>query len=211
MEKIVVQNLSKSYGDNKIFENVSFEIKKGQTVCIMGGSGIGKTTLLRLMMGLEAGDMGSVTGVGKISAVFQEDRLIDKMSAADNVRLVTDERKLSRYEKKQRKAFIENELAKLLPIESIHKPISELSGGMKRRVAIARAYMADSDTVFLDEPFTGLDKDNKNIVCEYMSANKNNRTVFVVTHDESDLNALEADICLLTSEGTVATILRNCE
>lgn len=211
MEKIIVQNLSKSYGDNKILENVSFEIKKGQMVCIMGASGIGKTTLLRLMMGLEKSDCGSIAGVGKISAVFQEDRLINKMSAADNIRLIIDERKLSRNERKQRKSYIESELAKLLPAESINQPVSELSGGMKRRVAIARAYLADSDTIFLDEPFTGLDKDNKNIVCEYMTANKNNRTIFVVTHDESDLNALAADICLLTSAGSVATILRNCE
>lgn len=203
---ITVDNLSKSYGSNKIFEDVTFSVERGMTVGILGSSGIGKTTLLRLICRLEVPDIGLISGTGRASAVFQENRLISNLSAVDNVLLVSDKGGTDVC-----RAAAKRELEKLLPGDCIHKPVNQLSGGMQRRVAIVRAFMAESDTIFLDEPFTGLDKDNKSVVYDYIKDNKNKRTIFIVTHNEEDLLALEADICLLTSAGSVATILRNCE
>ena len=90
MEDICIRDLSKSFGDKVVFDNLNLTIRGGMTTCIMAPSGAGKTTLLRILMGLETADAGSVTGLeGKrFSAVFQEERLCENMTAADNIRLV---------------------------------------------------------------------------------------------------------------------------
>ena len=98
----------------------------------------------------------------------------------------------------------------LLPEESLYQKVSELSGGMQRRVAIVRAMMSDCDTICMDEPFTGLDDDNKENVCRYIKKNLKGRTAIVVTHDKSEAKALDAKIYLLTSGSAIATIIGNC-
>lgn len=148
---ICFQGVTKVFKDTAVFQNLNMELNEQQITCIMGKSGSGKTTLFRMMMGLEKPDAGAIKGLhGKrISAVFQENRLCSQLSAVGNIQLVTKNTAVS---------IIESELHKLLTEDCLKKPVSELSGGMMRRVAIARAMIAESDIILMDEPFTGLDE-----------------------------------------------------
>lgn len=154
----------------------------------MGESGIGKTTLIHLLLGLEKPDAGEIEGVphGKMAAVFQENRLCENLSAAANVRL-TARRKLD--ESAIQEAFREVNLK-----EVYQRPVRELSGGMKRRVAIVRALLADADCVVMDEPFKGLDEETRKLTAEYVRRCLEGKTLIVVTHDAKDAGLLGADI-----------------
>jgi len=185
-----IAGVSKRYGDNQVLKDFSIEVPKGSICCIMGESGVGKTTLLRIVMGLEKPDSGMLEGAGKISAVFQEDRLVDWLTTAENIRLVM--RGKVHY-------GVKEHLRQLLPPQCINRSAKELSGGMKRRAAVVRAMMSDCDTICMDEPFTGLDDDNRALVREYITEHQNGRTILLVTHSIDDAKALKAQICLLTS------------
>lgn len=190
MENIVITDLSKSYGGTQVFSAFSAVIEAGAVTSIMGQSGCGKTTLLRLIMGLEKPDGGSINGVPeKISAVFQEDRLCPQLSAVDNIALVTG-RRYSRGE-------IEHELRAVGISDDLNKPVSQFSGGMQRRVALVRAMMAEADLLVLDEPFKGLDDDTRAAVIEYVMARRKGRTLLHVTHSLSDAEALGGKILKL--------------
>ncbi len=189
MCEICVDNLSKSYGDKQVLSQFSYCFKHGSITCITGSSGIGKTTLLRILMGLETAESGSVSTGIRYSAVFQENRLLEYLSVAENIAFVQTEKKQNDR--------IKQDITALLGKENIHKRVSELSGGMKRRVAIIRAMLADSDAVLLDEPFTGLDAATKQQVIEYILRERNNRTMIVVTHDRKDIEAFGAQECIM--------------
>lgn len=192
---IIITKLCKSYGDNKVLNSIDFEFETGKITCLMGESGIGKTTLLKILMGLEKKDSGYVDGIydnTKISIVFQEDRLCDNLTALGNVLMVCDNQ-IS-------KECIKNELKMVLPENVILKKVSLLSGGMRQRVAIVRAMIVNSDIILMDEPFKGLDEENKKAVIAYMKANQRGRTVLVVTHNGNDAKLLEAPICVLTKQ-----------
>jgi NitT/TauT family transport system ATP-binding protein len=191
IQDIKVNNITKIYNNEFVLKEYSWVFHKGSISCIMGKSGVGKTTLLRIMMGLEKPDSGTVNQNGRISPVFQEDRLLDNISPVGNVKLV-----LSRNVSSEQ---IEQELCCVLPQECLHKRTKELSGGMRRRVSIVRAMMQQSDAVFMDEPFTGLDLDTRRVVINYIRTHRQGRTMVVVTHDEQDVKELGADICVLTS------------
>ena len=129
---LVIAHVSKDYGRGPVLRDVSLTVRQGETVCLMGPSGLGKTTLLRCIAGLETPDAGAVTGVPRrLGYVFQEDRLCDNFSAVANIRLVTG-RTLPE------KAILQH-LEELGLSDSVRLPVSQLSGGMRRRVAIARA------------------------------------------------------------------------
>jgi NitT/TauT family transport system ATP-binding protein len=157
----------------------------------MGASGIGKTTLLRILMGLERADSGCISGIDtkNISCMFQEDRLIPDLSAIDNVRIV--------LRRKNNRAEVRNNLLSILPDDSLDLPVSSLSGGMKRRVALARALSYPGKLIILDEPFTGLDKDTKLNVINYILKMRNNRTLLIATHGTDDADLLGAKIIKL--------------
>ena len=159
----------------------------------MGASGIGKTTLLRILMGLEHADSGSISGIDikSISCMFQEDRLIPYLSAIDNVRIVL------RGKNNNNREEVRNHLLSILPDDSLDMPVSSLSGGMKRRVALARALSYPGKLIILDEPFTGLDKDTKLNVIDYILKMRNNRTLLIATHGTDDANLLGAEIIKL--------------
>lgn len=188
---IKVTCINKSYGDNQVLKDFSAEIPKGSICCIMGESGVGKTTLLRLIMGLEKVDSGIIEGTGKSSAVFQENRLVNWLTTFENVMLVLKGKKCDN---------VKEHLQQLLPSNCIDRCVEELSGGMKRRVAVVRAVMRDCDTICMDEPFAGLDDENRALVREYILKNQNGRTILLVTHNREDAEALKAQICLLTSQ-----------
>lgn len=188
---IIITDLCKIFGDNEILKNVNITLKDNSIYCLMGASGIGKTTLLRILMGLEHADSGSMSGIDikSISCMFQEDRLIPYLSAIDNVRIV--------LRGKNNREEVRNNLLSILPDDSLDMPVSSLSGGMKRRVALARALSYPGKLIILDEPFTGLDKDTKLNVIDYILKMRNNRTLIIATHGTDDAYLLGAKIIKL--------------
>lgn len=193
---IDLSNVCFSYNkgvDEELINDLSLHIPAGDRVCIMAPSGTGKTTLLNLLTGGLKPDGGSIsfevdTGDGvNISMVFQEDRLCNEYSAAYNIELG-----LKRGCRKT--DLIQSHLEQLGMGESIFADVKELSGGMKRRVAIVRAVMSPSRVLILDEPFASLDEELKDRTAEYIMENLNGRTLVVVSHDEKDAERLNARI-----------------
>ena len=167
---------TKHFDGRTIFENYSLELEKGKTYVLKGPSGRGKTTLLRMISGLEgneAGENGDFSSL-KFSWVFQEDRLCSTMSAFGNVYHALGG-------SCDKAAILEafNELC----LDEPYKKIREYSGGMKRRVSLIRAMLAQSDMVLLDEPFTGLDGRSISLACSFIEAYRKGRTVILVTHE----------------------------
>ena len=197
---IRVDNVSKSYGDKHVLSNVSCEFEDGKIYCIMGESGVGKTTLIRLIMGLEKPDEGYISSSKQFAAAFQEDRLLEDRDAVDNVMFV-----LKNGGSKSREQT-EQYLSELLPEDRLHIRVDSLSGGMRRRVAVARAMLSDRSTIILDEPFTGLDDETKRNVIHFIKKWQNNRTVIVVTHSYTDSEMLGAGICMLTMGKAIVTM-----
>ena len=168
------ENVSKSF-DHKVIENLSFDINPGQRFGIYGKSGIGKSTLINLILGFENPDSGNIySDFIKASVIFQEDRLIDEISAFDNLKIVKNDQNLIR------------QTLKSLNISEINKPISKFSGGMKRRVAIARALIFDGDILIMDEPFAGIDDDNKAGAISLIKDRFRDRTIILVSHNKDD-------------------------
>lgn len=180
-----LKNICKGFDGKTVLQNVSIEIKRGETVLITGASGRGKTTLLRIMMGLTPPDSGELHNIGKpIAAVFQEDRLPNDFTPYVCVKM-TAPHGIS-------KETILGHLAKVGLADSVNKPVSQLSGGMRRRVAIVRAVVCNADTVFFDEPFTGLDRDTKLKTIEYIKRHTQGKTLVFVSHDTEDETLLQA-------------------
>ncbi|MGI6167547.1 MAG: ATP-binding cassette domain-containing protein [Eubacteriales bacterium] len=185
MEDIRVENLRKSFGSKPVLEDFSATFPAGQVSIIMGESGCGKTTLLNIILGIEKPDSGRISGVpARVSAVFQEDRLCEDFSAGTNVRITAAEG-ISQKE-------ISDALTALGLGDNIKTPVRELSGGMRRRVAIARAMLAESALVILDEPFTGLDSANRAAAAAFILSRLNGRTLIAVTHLPADAELLGA-------------------
>ena len=156
----------------------------------MGKSGAGKTTLLNVILGITKQDSGIIEGFpnAKFSAVFQENRLCENLTALLNVKMVTDIS--GRYS--------DADIIKMFERIGIHatdrKPVSDFSGGMKRRVAILRALMADFDILIMDEPLNGLDEETKGSVVELIRELTKGKTVIMTTHDVSEPELFEAEI-----------------
>ena len=186
-----LDNICKSYGETQVLHGFSHSFPAGKASCILGASGCGKTTLLRLIAGLDRPDSGAISGIAdkKISAVFQEDRLFENLSAEKNI-LLTARKGFGRADAQQL-------LAELGLSENTHIPVREFSGGMKRRVAIARALAADYELLLLDEPFTGLDEDTRRQAIQTILRRTEGRTVICVTHDAADALRMNADILRL--------------
>lgn len=168
---IVLSQVCKAYGEEKVLQNLSVTYKNGETYYLRSPSGSGKTTLLRLLCRLEVPDSGSIEGMGSCSMVFQEDRLCEDYTAVENVMMVTGDRDGA-----------ESALRMLLDGDALAKPCGQLSGGMKRRVALVRAMEAQSDIVLLDEPFTGMDAEVKQRTEAYIRERQNGRIMIIATH-----------------------------
>ena len=180
---IELVGICKAYGDKRVLEGLDLPLAEGKTTALMGASGRGKTTILRILMGLERADSGEILGMEgvRISAVFQEDRLLERLTAEGNLRFVTE-----REEQLRQIPTLLSELG----LGGETEPAATFSGGMKRRLAIARALLADYDLLVLDEPFRGLDEDTKAQVMETVRRHSMEKTVLLVTHDEEEAKAL---------------------
>ena len=180
---IKVDHVSKAYGEQQILRDLCCVFPEGKTTCIRGRSGCGKTTLIRLLLGLDIPDKGKIEGISdrKISAVFQEDCLCENLSAASNIRLVCTE------------TISDRELEEAYKAVALQKPVRELSGGMRRRVSILRAFLADSDCVIMDEPLRGLDEKTRTKTIDYILKKTEGKTLIFVTHEEQEAVWLKAD------------------
>ncbi len=172
-----IKNLFFSYGEEKVIENFSAVFKKGERVCIKGESGKGKTTLLRLVCGLEKQKSGLITFTEneKIGVVFQSDVLLPWYTAFENVKLVSNEENAKKWLKA---VSLEN---------SFDKYPSELSGGMCRRVALARALAFEPDVLILDEAFKGLDEALKNRIMDIIVEAFSGKLCIFTSHDDAEI------------------------
>ncbi|MFT4006988.1 MAG: ATP-binding cassette domain-containing protein [Lacrimispora sp.] len=185
--ELKVNGLSKSFGALEVLKGVNLTLQPGQIYCLMSPSGSGKTTFFRILLGLERADSGFVEGMdgARTSAVFQENRLCEAFTPVDNIAMV-----MPGSSSRNRKWAYE-ELLRLLPEESLLRPAATLSGGMKRRVAIARAFSVPADLVLMDEPFTGLDEDTKRNVMGYIRERADGKLVIISTHQQEDVELLK--------------------
>ncbi|SFO25706.1 NitT/TauT family transport system ATP-binding protein [Pseudobutyrivibrio sp. UC1225] len=190
---IVIENLSKAYDNQLVLDNLSVTFPEKSFTCLMGKSGAGKTTLLSILMELETADSGVITGLEdkKISVVFQENRLCNNLTALLNIKMVIEDS--SRISDSD----IMNWLEKIGLGEDAKKPVQEYSGGMKRRVAILRALLADFDLLIMDEPLKGLDEATKQQVIDLIKELTKEKTVIMTTHDISEAKAFDATIVFL--------------
>jgi phospholipid/cholesterol/gamma-HCH transport system ATP-binding protein len=195
-----IVDLKKSYGDHVVLAGVSFDVYRGKTNVIVGGSGSGKTVLLRQLIRLETPDSGRIELDGrdivplselalaevraKFAVVFQASALFDSMNVFDNVAFPLHERDhgLSKHELKER---VEQSLEALGVAHAAHKLPSELSGGMKKRVAVARALVVKPEILLYDEPTTGLDPITARTVDELVESTRRSFgvTSIVISHD----------------------------
>lgn len=184
---IKFNNVYFSYGNKAVIENLSFTLEDGNNLLITGPSGCGKTTIARLILGLNKPDSGTIVADGKLSAVFQEDRLIEKLNVYKNICLPLS---------KEKTAFA-SKLISEFGLEDIkYKAIESLSGGMKRRVAIIRALAFGGDALVLDEPFNGIDKENAMLISKIINREytKKGKSVIIISHNASDAEVFEAKI-----------------
>lgn len=186
---IQIKNLCKSFGDNKVFQNLNLNFEKNKITVVTGPSGCGKTTLLNIISGIEKPDSGEIiSNFHSISYIFQEDRLIPTLTVYQNIEFVLK----STMSEEERKPVIEKYINLVKLTKARDKYPSQLSGGMKRRVALARAFAYKSDLLLMDEPFKGLDDKLKNeIINEFLGIYKQDkRTVILVTHDMREAEIL---------------------
>lgn len=184
--QLSIERLSKAYEGKQVLKDLTFTFEAGRTYCLMAPSGAGKTTLFRILMGLELPDSGIITGLAgkRIAAVFQEDRLLSGYTALQNIRFVTG----NLYTRQD----LIRIASRLLSEKDLDSPVYTFSGGMKRRTAILRAILSPSDIVILDEPFTGLDHEIKLRVIDMIKEFCKGKLLLAATHEEEDSSLLGA-------------------
>ena len=179
----VLSGIGKCYDGRKVLTGINLSLLPGTVTVISGPSGCGKTTLLRILLGLTEPDEGS-REVGKdvrFAAVFQENRLAEQLSALKNMRLLPNPIGKKEAEALLTEAGIGGTAA---------KPVSEYSGGMKRRAAWCRMLPAESQITVLDEPFTGLDDEKKDRMIRLLHRYKKDNAIVIVTHNASEITKI---------------------
>ena len=180
---LTIEHLTKQFGEKTLFRNLCLTVD-GPAV-LWAPSGWGKTTLLRILMGLDTPTAGRVRGVGRAAAVFQEDRLCPQLTALQNVTLVLP------GSEKQYKEQIGTDFQQLgMDAAALALPAARLSGGQKRRTALLRALWAPSDTLLLDEPFTGMDPDTLAAAAALLRTRCGTEPVLLATHDREAIRLL---------------------
>ena len=180
---LTIEHLTKQFGEKTLFRDLCLTVD-GPAV-LWAPSGWGKTTLLRILMGLDTPTAGRVRGVGRAAAVFQEDRLCPQLTALQNVTLVLP------GSEKQYKEQIRADFQQLgMVTAALALPAARLSGGQKRRTALLRALWAPSDTLLLDEPFTGMDPDTLAAAAALLRTRCGTEPVLLATHDREAIRLL---------------------
>ncbi len=211
--EISIKNLTKTYGDEMVLDNISFEIKGRRAVGIIGESGCGKTTLLRILSGIEPPNSGEVeiNGVSpignikefrnKIGVVFQKHNLFPHLTIKQNITIILHRIKKLSSKKSDKKA--EELLAKLFIENEADKKPSEVSGGQAQRASIARALATDPELIFLDEPTAALDPLLTDEVLKAVTQLKQDGRNFIfVTHEISFLKEF-ADYIIFLKNGKI--------
>src|SRR5256714_2624742 len=215
---IEFRNVTIEFDDRKVLNDLSFKVMKGETKIILGGSGCGKSTTIKLVLGLLKPDSGQILVDGedithhteeqmmkvrkKIGMIFQEGALFDSLSVYDNVAFKLHEEGVPEDE-------VEREVRRMLRFvnleDAIDKMPIELSGGMRRRVGIARALVGDPKIVMFDEPTAGLDPPTARTICELAMKLRDLEDVssIFVTHEMNNLDYLCSEYAVVNDEGEV--------
>lgn len=194
-EKIKIRNINKKYNDKVIFKNFNIDFYKDEVNCIIGKSGCGKSTLLNIISGIIDNDGDFKNIEDSISYIFQEDRLIEWMTVKENIMLVVN----NFYDKKEVEKLCDKYL-ELVGIKEYKNYYPQmLSGGIRQRVNIARAFIYPSKIIIMDEPFKSIDVINKEIIMNNFKEilKKEKRTVLFVTHDIDEALILSNKIYIL--------------
>ena len=202
---IEVRNLEKQFDDKKVLNDISFDVKDGETLAIGGFSGSGKSTILKIICGLLSQNSGTVkTSEGDVAMVFQYSALFDSMNVFDNIAFALTERPdlRKKYTKDELNTIVKQKL-KLVGLAGIEdKYPSELSGGMQKRVSFARAIVTEPKTILFDEPTAGLDPISSTLIEDYIIRLKDETKAssIVVTHQMSTIKRT-ADRVLMIYQG----------
>ena len=194
---IILEGVSKSFGERRVLQNVNLTLPDRGAVCFFGPSGCGKTTLTRLICGLERPDAGHIRrpeGL-RFSCHFQEDRLLPWYTAEENLTLALGSREQARMWLEQTGLA---DAGALYP--------GELSGGMRRRVSLARALAYDGDLFLLDEPLSALDADKAAELLDLLARHMEGRTLLFVTHSLAQARTLATRICVMDGRGGIAPL-----
>lgn len=198
MEKIIsIKNINKRYKESIIFKDFNIDFYENRINCILGKSGCGKSTLLNIISGIVENDIRGYKGIEAlgISYIFQDDRLIDWLTVEDNIKLVVRKH----YNEKEIEMLCDKYM-NLVGISEYKKYYPQmLSGGVRQRVNIARAFIYPSKVIIMDEPFKSIDIKNKQIIMENFKEilKKDSRTVLFVTHDIDEAIFLGDEIFIL--------------
>lgn len=199
---IKVEHLVKSFYDKTVLKDISFEVKDGETLAIVGFSGSGKSTILKIICGLLEADSGTIqTSDGDIAMVFQYSALFDSLNIFDNISFALQERKdlRKKYSQGDLKQIVEEKL-KLVGLQGIENKFpSELSGGMQKRVSFARAIVTNPKTILYDEPTAGLDPISSTLIEDYIVRLKEttHASSIVVTHQMSTIMRTADQVLML--------------
>ena len=187
---IVMKDICVSFDGKVVFDHFNASFPDKGVVAVMGASGSGKTTLGNLLMGLVVPDSGTITGLQgvRFTAVFQEDRLIEGWSVIRNIRLACPGSVID--------AAIRDHLRQVGLEGEANTPVRHLSGGMKRRVALVRAVLAEGDALVLDEPFKGLDEAMRQRAIDYVLRCAAGRLIVLISHDRADIEDMGAEQCI---------------
>jgi NitT/TauT family transport system ATP-binding protein len=190
MEDIILEQVSFSYDDKQVLQDLDMAFAAGQVSVLMGRSGVGKTTIFRLLTGLIKPDQGRICGLPEEGAgvLFQEDRLFPYLTVLDNLKLCVPERS---------EAELRSMLEELGLGQKTDQMPGELSGGMRRRVALVRAAAAKRELYLLDEPFNGLDEATKEKTALWLKEKLAGKTAIVISHQAEDAEMLGGNILRL--------------
>lgn len=190
-EAVILRDVTRRFGETTVLDGFSVTVAPGRVTALMGPNASGKTTVARLLLGLDAPDGGRVLGREgqRFAAVFQEDRLCEHLTAVENLALV--------LERPDSSTIVDELRGVGIDAEAMSKPVRELSGGQRRRVAIARALASNSEFIVLDEPFTGIDVETKPALVAYVKRRLAGCTALLITHDRSEARDLNATVVRL--------------
>ncbi len=199
---IEVKNLKKSFKGKMVLDDVSFKVEDGEILAVVGLSGAGKSTILKLICGLTKVDEGEIiVSPGDIAMAFQYSALFDSLTVAENIAFALTERKefKNKYTKEQIREIVAQKL-KMVGLEGIEdKMPHELSGGMQKRVSFARAIVTDPKTILYDEPTAGLDPVSSTMIEDYIVRLKEElqASSVIVTHQLSTIQRCADRVIML--------------